>query len=302
MKNLKIFTFAILSFSLLINCASAQNKSNRKGAKTNETATGTPNKIRERKPPQFESAGKIEMLAEGTDSSVSTPFVFVARTPETFSQLQKLVKNLPPEKIDFNKTAVVAAFAGEKNTGGYSFDIVENAGKISVNLVAPPKDAFVTQALTTPYAVALVSIERGNSLNLDLSANFSGAMKKYRVTSGQFGFSGGIAGSQKKFNAGGTIGVLTYAKLFTVIFNLTGKAGESGRKLNETVSGALVGEKLSFPRVEAGDFIDRPHRFLIADGIFTGEKLSLEFKSGEPDYVVSDSFEGSGKIEAIKFK
>ncbi len=302
MKNLKIFIFAILSFSLLINCASAQNKSNRKGEKTNEAVTDTPNKIRERKPPQFESTGKIEMLAEGADSIVTMPFVFVARTPETFSQLKKLVKNLPSEKIDFNKTAIVAAFAGTKNTGGYSLDIEENAGKISVNLVAPPKDAFVTQVLTTPYAVALVDIEHGNSLNLDLSANFSGAMKKYRVTSGQFGFSGGIAGRQKKFDADGTIGVLNFGKYFTVVFNLGGKAGENGRKLNETVSGALNGKKLSLPRVEAGDFIDRPHRFLIADGIFSKEKLSLQFKSGEPEYVVSDGFEGSGKIEAIEIK
>ncbi|MDQ3321811.1 MAG: protease complex subunit PrcB family protein [Acidobacteriota bacterium] len=302
MKTLKIFTFAILSFSLLTNCATAQTRRGKGEPQTGKSPTIKPGKIRETKPPPIDSGEGIEMLAEGSDSIVETPFVFVARTPETFSQLQKLVKNLPPEKIDFNKTAVIAAFAGTKNTGGYSVNIEKNANKISVNVAAPPKDAFVTQVLTTPYAVALVAIERENSLNLDLPANFSGAMKKYRVTGGEFQLSGGIAGIQKKFGATGTIGVLSFGEHVTLMFNLTGKAGESGRKLNEIVSGVLDGKKLSFPRVEAGDFIDRPHPFLIADGIFLKEKLSLQFKSGEPDYVVSDGFEGSGKIEAVEIK
>jgi hypothetical protein len=53
------------------------------------------------------------------------------------------------------------AYWGEKSTGGYSL-VVESArlegGRVTVTLALrePPRDAIVTQALTYPYAVAVV--------------------------------------------------------------------------------------------------------------------------------------------------
>ncbi len=302
MKILKIFILAILSFSFSVSCASAQTNKKENVNKTNEPQNARQGKIRERKSPEVDDGASLKTLAEGSHASVATPFVFVARTPDAFALLQKLVENLSSEKIDFKRTAVVAAFAGEKNTGGYSVDIAQNAGKISVKVVAPPKDAMVTQVITSPYKVALVKVEQENSLNLDLTSNFSSQLKNYRLTSGEFEFSGGITGMQKKFAPQGTIGVLSYGEYVTMIFNLTGKAGENKRRLFETVSGVLQGEKINLGRIEAGDFIDRPHPFLLANGTFSGDKLSLLFVPGKRDYVVNDGFSGGGKLEAVKTK
>ncbi|MEJ7700204.1 MAG: hypothetical protein WKF71_11235 [Pyrinomonadaceae bacterium] len=75
--------------------------------------------------------GDLKILAEGSYGTVETPFIFVARSAETYAQLQKFVENLPPApEIDFTRTAVVAAFAGTKNTGGYSVAVKKAADKI----------------------------------------------------------------------------------------------------------------------------------------------------------------------------
>lgn len=305
MKTLKIFVLAIITFSFSINCATAQTRQNKNVKKTNQPPIDNRQKISERKPPIFVSdddGANVKTLAEGTISGAAMPFVFTARSPETFAELQNLIKNLPSEDIDFNKTAVVAAFAGTKNTGGYSVDIEKNADKVSIKVAAPPKNAMVTQMITSPYKVALVEIERENSLNLDLSADFSNAVKNYRVTSGEFEFSGGIAGTRKKFQAQGTIGVLRFGEYVTLMFNLTGKGGDGGRKLNEAASGAIKDGKINVARVEAGDFIDRPHPPLVAAGTLSSGKLSLAFEPDVRGYVVNDGYAGGGKIEAVKIK
>lgn len=62
---------------------------------------------------------------------------------------------------DSGSGTYLAAFWGEKPTGGYSV-AVESArlsgGRVTVRLALrePPPDAMVTQALTYPYAVALL--------------------------------------------------------------------------------------------------------------------------------------------------
>ena len=302
MKILKFFIFAVISINVFGNCASAQNKSNRAVGRANEATKGKPGKIRDREPPQNAAESMIKIIAAGSHSSVETPFVFVARSPESFAQLQKLVENLPTEKIDFSKTAVVAAFAGEKNMGGYSVNIEQNADKISVKVAAPPKGGMVTQVITAPFAVALVAIDAGNSLNLDLPADFSRALKKYRLTSSEFNVSGGIAGINKNFGATGTIGVLQFGSHVTLMFDLTGKANENRRRLNEAVSGTIDGEKVNFARLETGNFIEGPHPSIIANGTLSKEKLSLAFESGKNNNAVSDGFSGNGKIEAVPLR
>lgn len=302
MNILKIFIFTFVTFVISSDCASAQNKNGKNADKKGDSPIAKPGKMNKPKSPQNENGKGIKTLAAGSQSSVETPFVFVARSPETFAQLQKIIENLPSEPVDFSKTAVVAVFAGEKNTGGYSVGVEKNADRISVKVAAPPKGAMVTQVLTAPYAVMLVEIERGDSLNLDLSADFTRALKKYRVTGGEFEMSGGIAGIDKKFGASGTIGVMRFGEYATLAFDLTGKADESSRKLNEMASGAFDGEKINIARLEAGNFIDGPHPPLMASGILAKEKISLTFESGKSDYTVRDGFTGSGIIEAAEIK
>ena len=67
----------------------------------------------------------------------------------------------PTSVPDSGSGAYLAAYWGEKPTGGYSL-AVESArcegDRVTVRLVLkePPQDAVVTQALTYPYAVAVV--------------------------------------------------------------------------------------------------------------------------------------------------
>jgi hypothetical protein len=60
--------------------------------------------------------------------------------------------------VDFNKHSVVAVFAGEKPTAGYSVRVtrVEKDGDACVvyhTITAPPRDAMVAQMITYPYTV-----------------------------------------------------------------------------------------------------------------------------------------------------
>jgi len=62
---------------------------------------------------------------------------------------------------DSGEGTYLAAYWGEKPTGGYSLAVRSarlegDRVKVRLALEEPPPDAFVTQALTYPYAVAVV--------------------------------------------------------------------------------------------------------------------------------------------------
>src|SRR5688572_1955336 len=88
--------------------------------------------------------GEIVKLAEGSHSEVTNAFLVVARDPRVYGDLRKLVPGLPNLLDDFfTGRAVVAAFMGERNTGGYSVEISRAPnGSIRVAANTPPKDAM----------------------------------------------------------------------------------------------------------------------------------------------------------------
>jgi PrcB C-terminal len=62
---------------------------------------------------------------------------------------------------DSGSGTYLAAYWGEKPTGGYSMSVRSarlegNRVEIQLSLKEPPRDAFLTQALTYPYAVAVI--------------------------------------------------------------------------------------------------------------------------------------------------
>jgi hypothetical protein len=298
MKTFKFLLLFVFGFSL-IGCASAQIKKRITAEKSKNTNVKTSDKTANEKLIDKPSSVETKSLAEGAYSKIREPFVFVAREPETYAQLQSLVEDLPAvSKIDFNKSAIVAGFAGTKNSGGYSVSIKSVTGKVSVDVINPPKDALVTMALTSPFNVALVPLGENNSLNLELSANWKNAIQTYKVTSGAFEYSGGFRGMQKKFDAEGTIGVLSFGDYTTLFFNLAGKGAEKTRKLTEPASGWLRKENVELARLDAGSFSEHPKPPLKVSGTISGGKLSLVF---EPlPTTVADGFQARGKIEAAK--
>lgn len=63
--------------------------------------------------------------------------------------------------VDFTRYTVIAVFAGEKNSGGYSVDISrvverENGLVVSVREYVPGQGCIVTQAVTYPYQIAII--------------------------------------------------------------------------------------------------------------------------------------------------
>ncbi|MGI8467182.1 MAG: protease complex subunit PrcB family protein [Pyrinomonadaceae bacterium] len=292
----KIFILVILSFGLFLNGADAQTKKKKTAAKS-KTKIIKPIT----KPPINNAESDYKILLEGSQSKVEIPFIFVARDAETYAEMRALVEGLQASStIDFSKTAVVAAFAGTRNTGGWSVAIRKVSDKTIIDMNAPPKGAMTAQIITYPFQIALVPVDENQALNLEMTATWTNNLKTYRVTKCDFEFSGGIAGRGKKFGAEGTIGVLTFGDHLTYIFNLSGKGSESRRKLAETVSGVLKDGMVVFERLDAGNFADAPRPALKVSGTAADKKLALDFESLPPN--VADGFMARGKLEAVKYK
>ncbi|MGI8495671.1 MAG: protease complex subunit PrcB family protein [Pyrinomonadaceae bacterium] len=296
---MKIFAL-IIPILIIFNspdCSPARNKKARPDETINKNISKTPEKAATEQPIEQSSRDEVKILAESQYSKVETPFIFVARSAETYAQLQNLAENLPPaSEIDFTKSAIVAAFAGAKNTGGYSVSIKNAANKISISIVNPPKDAMLAQVLTAPFAVALVSPGENDSLDLNVANEWKNAARNYKITSASFTESGGFAGIQKNFDAEGAIGVWNFGDLATLAFDLAGKGAEKTRKLTTTASGTIKSGKIDLPSLDAGSFAQNPKPPLKVSGTLAGNKLSLVF---EPlPTRVADGFQASGKLEA----
>ncbi len=302
MKNQQALILTALSVMLFF-CAAAQSNCQSK----NKVPPADKSKNKNMKvvnPPDEivspTSDGAIKILTEGAYSKVETPFIFAARDPETYAQLQSLVDNLPPaDAINFNQSAVVAAFAGTKNTGGYSVTIKLSSGKIAVAVADPPKDAMTTQALTMPYKIALVPLAKDSPLILELAENWQNAAQNYKVTASKFESSGGITGRGKEFEAEGSIKMLRFGDYATLIFDLSGKDTEKTRKLRATASGKLEDGKLNIMRLDAGSFAENPKPPLRVSGT-AADRLNLDFEPLPTN--VADGFQVRGKLAAIKIK
>jgi hypothetical protein len=285
-------------FLLMTSCVDDSDAQQKRRA--NKTKTNATKKIE--KPvaaPDAAPQTAFKILAESTQSDVEQPFVFVARDETTFSLLKKLLPELPSENVNFKNSAVVAAFLGTKPTGGYSVSIVKTGeGGARISAVNPPRDAITTDALTAPFAVAVVPSDEEQTLSIEVGAEWSRAAQKYRITTGEFGFSGGFAGIKKSFPLEGVLNVWRAGDLVTIDFGATGKGAERGRKMDEIASGNLKGNDLTLPRFDAGTLVDPPRPALKASGTLNDKEISLSFDSLPTNY--ADGFAGSGKLKAIK--
>jgi hypothetical protein len=307
-KNNILILLSLLS--LLAACVPAQkpvtpdeqSRQNKQEKTKKEEKVGLPDDPEA--PPQKDKKIELkeaEVLAKGQNSGVEEPFIYIARTKEDLAIIRSLAGGFSVEKeIDFTKQAVIAAFAGTKNTGGYTLSIYQLEGITHVLVKNPPEDAFVTQALTQPFEVGLISLDEEEPLELAVSDEFKNGTDVYEVTSGEFEFSGGFAGIRKNFRPEGTIRVLKWGGYVTFIFDLKGTGDAANRILSEYASGKLNGDQARLNRLEAGNFIDRPHPPLKVFAEFEGDKLSMKFTPGKRGYVVNDGFEGSGKLEAVR--
>lgn len=249
--------------------------------------------------------GEIRMLAQGTYGTVSEPFVLVARDREVYAALRALVDGLPELGADFFKSnAVVAAFLGTRNTGGYQLQISRaaqgDASGLLISEQTPPAGAMLTQALTNPFAVASVPARDEDEIRLQLRGRWAETLlRPYRVESGEFESSGGIAGRSQKFALEGTIGVARLEGFVTVLFDLKGAGTPGPRALRAAATGLVRADGgVELSSFSAGTLVTGPRSPLRATGAFAGgeDRLTLSFGSLPPR--VADGFSGTGRLEA----
>jgi hypothetical protein len=244
--------------------------------------------------------GELKVLAEGLQSAIKNPFVALVRDADTYAALTKLDGKLPKLDDEFFKTkVVVAAFLGERNTGGYSVEISRDAAEINVREKKPGKDMMVTQMVTSPFKIVALEGMSNAPVWLALDDALESRMSLFHITNAKFTMSGGIAGTREEFNLGGAIGVLRAGNLATFQFRLIAPATTKRRALIEHATGVVANDNsIKVSRMSADSFIDPPNTGLQADGLFSdgGKKLLLNLLS-RPS-MIADGYSGVGSIEA----
>ncbi len=254
----------------------------------------------------------LKVLAEGFHSSVTHPFIAVIRDAVTYAELMKLDNTLP--KLDaefFNSQAVIAAYLGTRNTGGFSVEIKWGAGS-SVGLTpvkpslyigekAPAKGVMVPEMITSPFKI--VSLEVNPTDNIMVASDYAWqqTMRRYLIASGTFKMSGGFAGTTEQFRLTGDLKILVreanLATFFITVFNPD--RAKKQRALTDFTTGVVGADgHLMINKLAAGSLVDGPNSGLKVSGAFSsGErKLSLVFNSLPS--MVADGYQGEGTLEA----
>jgi len=164
----------------------------------------------------------------------------------------------------------------------------------------PPKDAIRTQALTAPFKIVSVPAGGEQSLALQVGEAWRDTLQLYRVKEGSFTASGGITGRSVQFRLEGDVRAARLGKLVTVAFDLKGAGGSSPRHLSATTTGLAKDDgSFSITHLDAGTLVAPPNGGLQVTGQLTenGERLSLKFNSLPSR--ASDSFSGTGNLEAF---
>jgi hypothetical protein len=246
--------------------------------------------------------GDIKVLAEGFHSKITKPFVAVVRDAETYAALIKLDENLPKLDAEFFKENVaVAAFLGERNTGGYSVEIRANTIEISVLEKKPGKGVMVPQMITSPFKiVALKGVTNAAvRLNLFVDDAWRTHIQLYREASGRFWMGGGFAGTSEEFGLQGFVGVMRAGNLATFRFSILNSGTSKRRLLIETCTGLIDGEnRVRINRMSADSLVAQPNSGLSGTATFSdeGRKLTVNLVS-RPGFI-ADGYSGRGTIEA----
>jgi len=98
----------------------------------------------------------------GQHGGSSTPGIRELRTTDQWQSFWQQVGREPPRVLDTSAEMAAAIFLGEKNTGGYGAEIIAarvREGRLVIDYreSSPAPDAMVTQALTSPWVVAIIS-------------------------------------------------------------------------------------------------------------------------------------------------
>jgi len=240
----------------------------------------------------------LKILAQGFHSAITDPFIAVIRDEATYAELKKLDSNLPKLSIDLKTNMVIAAFLGERSTGGYSVEITRAAnGEIQVKEVAPGKDMMVPQVITAPFKIVSVPAEGTTPATISASDAFRQTAQLYRIDKGTFTISGGIAGRSETYPLTGKIQITRLGDLVTVGFAAVGAGASRERSLRDVATGVMADNSFGISRMSRGSLVDPPTGDLRVTGKFLeGNRLTLDLDTGGA--IVPDGYQGKGTLEA----
>jgi hypothetical protein len=243
-------------------------------------------------------SGDLKVIAQGFHSSITDPFIAVIRDEATYTELQKHDSNLPKLTVDLKTNTVIAAFLGQRNTGGYSVEITQAAnGEIQVTEKVPGKDVMVPQVITAPFRIVSVPVEGMMPVKISASDTFRQTAQLYRIDKGSFTISGGIAGRTETYSLTGKLQITRLGDLVSVGFAVVSAGTTRERSLRDMATGVISDNAFSISRMSRGSLVDPPTGDLRVSGRFVEtNRLSMDLDTGGA--IVPDGFQGKGTIEA----
>jgi PrcB C-terminal len=229
--------------------------------------------------------------------------VAVIRDADTYARLMRAERDLPQLGADFfNLNIVIAAFLGQRNTGGYRVELRrEQNGQIRVSEKAPAKGTMVPQMITAPFKVVSFETSRTASVPLAIDQALQRKAQLYRVASGTFTVSGGFTGPSESFALAGELQVMRLGDLMTIGFALIGKGTSRERSLRDSATTVIKDHSFTIPRMSRGLLLDPPSGEVHISGTFVdNNRLSLEI--GSAPINVPENYSGKGTLEAVLVK
>jgi hypothetical protein len=250
-------------------------------------------------------SSNLKVIASGSHSSIQDAFVAVIRDAATYAELKKLDGTLPKLDDDFFSTnAVLAAFLGERRTGGYSVEITQSAGAINVTEKKPGKGMMVTQMITSPFQMVSVAGGANSSLSLTVDPAWQQRLLSYQISSGHFQVIGGIAGTMREFGLAGDLRIVLEGRsLATFVFALRGTDPDQKRVLIEAATGIVNADgQVTIKKMNSGSLIDLPHGGLKVTGQFSDSDSKVDLSFLSLPGMVADGYSGAGTISATIVK
>jgi len=108
----------------------------------------------------------LRTISSGSYSEASQRAAVAALDEESFrTTWSTMIGGGEMPNVDFSREAVVFLFAGTRNTGGYSVEprsatLEGETLIVDATVKGPPRDAIVTQVITSPYAVVTVDVRK----------------------------------------------------------------------------------------------------------------------------------------------
>src|ERR1043166_9641074 len=226
MLSLKLNTVAMLTSFVLSGALPLACRSNSRDNR-NMVLTST------------DCSADLKDLAEGSVRPIRPSFVGVFRDAETYAALRAQATNLPELKADFFKSnLVIAAFLGQRNTGGYSLAISQQpTGQIRIAEKAPRPDAIVAQMITSPFKLVSMPANGTPPVQLSLDERFNQRSQLYRVSNGTFTVSGGFAGRTEQYKLAGKLQVMRLAGVISIGLAIVRESATRERSLRDFATG-----------------------------------------------------------------